>query len=380
MDWDVHNREADLRVVVTKQLPGDRWLDILAAAGCRVEVGTATALVPPEEVRAVLGDRCDGAIGQITEHWGKELFGALRAAGGRAYSNYAVGFNNIDLAAATANRIAVGNTPGVLTETTAQMAVALAFAAARRSGEAERFMRAGRYTGWLPDLLVGRLLWRKTVGVVGAGRIGAAFARMMVEGHKMDLIYYDLHPNEALEAAVAAYGRFLAQRGEAPVVCRRAATVEKLLAAADLVSLHTVLDRSTRHLIDARRLALMKPDAVLVNTSRGPVIDEAALVEHLRTHPEFRAGLDVFEDEPAMAPGLAGLDNAVVVPHIASATGYARRGMAELAAANVAGVLRNLPVWNRPDITPFLADPMPPAAPSILNAAELRLSSYVDAF
>ncbi len=329
-----------------------------------------------EEIAAAIGGRCDGAIGQLTEAWGRELFEALKAAGGTAYSNYAVGYNNVDVAAATELGIPVGNTPGVLTETTAQLAVALTFAAARRIAEADVFMRAGRFQGWLPTLFLGELLWRKTVGIIGAGRIGSAYARMMVEGHKMDLIYYDLRANAALERYVAEYGEFLKEQGEQPVACRRAASVEEVFAEADVLSLHPPLDATTHHLVNAERLALMKPNAILINTSRGPVVDEGALVEHLRTHPEFRAGLDVFEDEPAMKPGLAELPNAVIVPHIASATSWTRQGMATLAATNVAAVLLGYPVWQGADIAPFLGDAAPKAAPSIVNARELGLQAF----
>ena len=370
------NPSGNLRVIVTKELPGERWLEILTAAGCRVEICTSTAVLSTDQIRSAIGERCAGAIGQLTEPWGEELFAALKAAGGRAYSNYAVGFNNIDLEAATRCAIPAGNTPGVLTETTAEMAVALTFAAARRVSESERFLRAGKYDGWLPTLFLGELLWRKTVGIVGAGRIGTAYARMMVEGHKMNVIYFDLNQNRFLEDLVADYARYLAINAEPPVTCRRAQTIEELLEAADVVSVHTVLDDSTRHLINAQRLAVMKKTAILVNTSRGPVIDETALVQHCRKHRSFRAGLDVFEDEPALAPGLAELENVVIVPHIASATSWTRQGMAILAASNVAAIVNGLPVWNRPDILPFLSPDPPKAAPSILNSAELGLGAY----
>ena len=373
-EWQVHNPSGHRRVIVTKELPGRRWRDILTAADCRVEICTASDILPGAAIDQALAPRCDGAIGQLTEPWDEDRFRALKAAGGRAYSNYAVGYNNVDVAAATRQGIPVGNTPGVLTETTAQMAVALTFAAARRIGEAERYLRAGRYRGWLPSLFLGELLWRKTVGVIGAGRIGEAYACMMAEGHKMNVIYYDIHPNERLEAQVDAYADFLVAQGRAPITCTRAVTVEDLLEAADCVSIHTVLDETTQHLINAERLACMKPNAVVVNTSRGPVIDEAALVDHCRSHPDFRAGLDVFENEPDMAPGLDQLDNVVIVPHIASATRWTREGMATLAAANVAGVLMGYPIWNRPDIRAFLEGDLPTVTPSILNAPELGLT------
>jgi len=376
--WRVHNSEGHQRVIVTKELPGQRWLDILSRAGCRVEICTSDEVLSTADIKAALGTRCDGAIGQLTEQWGDELFAALKAVGGRAYSNYAVGFNNVDVAAASRHGIPVGNTPGVLTEATAEMAVALTFATARRVGESERFLRAGKYRGWLPTLFLGDLLWRKTVGLIGAGRIGSAFARMMIEGHKMNLIYFDLHPNRELENVVKEYGSFLESLGEPPVACYRADTIEEVLHTADCISLHTVLDESTHHLIDAERLAMMKATALLINTSRGPIIDEAALVAHCRKHPDFRAGLDVYEDEPALSPGLAELENVVIVPHIASATRWTREGMATLAAANVAGILIGYPVWEKTDISTFLEGATPKAIPSLLNAQQVDIPVYTD--
>jgi hydroxypyruvate reductase 1 len=374
--WETHNPAGSKRVIVTKVLPGTLWLKRLIDAGCSVEVCTATDVLSVAEIKAAMGNGCDGVLGQLTEDWGDELFAALKAAGGTAYSNVAVGYNNVDVEAATKHGLPVGNTPGVLTETTAQMAVTLTFAAARRTGEAERFLRAGKYKGWLMTLFLGELLWRKTVGVIGAGRIGATYARMMVEGHKMNLIYHDIHPNTELEDYMAAYAEFLKSRGEDPVFCRRAETIEEVLQQADCVSVHTVLDESTHHLINKEKLALMKENAVLVNTSRGPVVDEAALVAHCRKHPDFRAGLDVFEEEPRMKSGLVELDNVVIVPHIASATRWTREGMATLAASNVAGILSGYPAWNRPDILPFLEKEAPQAAPSIVNAKELGIPLF----
>lgn len=377
--WKIVNDSGSRRVIVTKELPGSRWLEILGDAGCRVEICTSAEILSTGEILEAIGDSCDGAIGQLTEDWGETLFAALKGAGGKAYSNYAVGHNNVDVAAASRHGVPVGNTPGVLTETTAEMAAALTFAAARRLVAADAFMRGGQFHGWLPTLLLGSRLNGGTVGVIGAGRIGSAYARVMVEGFKMNLVYYDPYPNLELEAFVEGYADFLASRGEPRLSCRRAATIEALLEAADVVSLHPALDASTHHLINRERLSLMKTDAILINTSRGPVIDEAALVAHCQGHPQFRVGLDVFEDEPEMQPGLKELDSVVIVPHIASATRWTREGMAVLAASNVAAILQGYPVWADPgDILPFLGEAPPKAAPSIVNAGELGLPTLPD--
>ena len=374
--WKVYNPSGTKRVVVTKELPGDRWLKTLAEASARVEYGTETRILKVNEIKAAIGDQCDGAIGQLTEKWGDPLFAALRRAGGTAYSNYAVGYNNVDVDAATKREIPVGNTPGVLTETTAEMAVALTLSAARRVPEADAFMRQGSYEGWLPTLFLGDLLARKTVGVIGAGRIGATYAKMMVEGFKMDFIYYDIHQNRSLEKYLRDYSKFLKAQNQAPLKVTRAKTVEELLEKADVVSLHPLLDDTTQHLINVKRLRLMKKNAILVNAARGPVIDEAALVAHCRKNPDFKAGLDVFENEPKMKRGLNRLKNVVIVQHIASATRWTREGMATLAASNVAAILRGWPVSTDPGRIPeFLGDSAPKAAPSIVNAKELGLAT-----
>lgn len=160
-EWTVHNPDGDRRVIVTKELPGNRWLDILTATGCRVEVCASDDVLTVEEIKDRIGDSCDGVIGQLTEDWNADLFAALAAAGGTAYSNFAVGYNNVDVSGATAAGIPVGNTPGVLTETTAEMAVALTFSAGRHIVEADRFMRGGGYSGWLPGLPATDLDWNR---------------------------------------------------------------------------------------------------------------------------------------------------------------------------------------------------------------------------
>ena len=370
-EWRIENPDGGKRVIVTKELPGDRWLEILKAADCRVEICTSPDILSVEEIKAAMGDKCDGAIGQLTEDWGGDLFAALKAAGGTAYSNYAVGFNNVDLDAATKNGIPVGNTPGVLTEATAEMCVALAFSAARRVPAADVFMRGGQYRGWLPTLFIGELYWGKTVGIIGMGRIGFTFAKMMAGACHMNVAYYDPHCKLPVAQYFQAMSDFFVSQGEKPVTCTCCDSLRELCETADLISINTILNDETHHIINAEAFSWMKENAVFINAARGPVMDEAALVEHAGTHPDFKAGLDVFEDEPAMKPGLADLKNVVVVPHIASATVYSRQGMATLAAGNVAAMLKGQPAWNKPDISEFLTGDVPPFAASVVNAAEV---------
>jgi hydroxypyruvate reductase 1 len=375
--WEVINRHEARRVIVTRSLPGTRWVDILTRARCRIEICTEDRVLTSDEIGSAIGSSCDGVIGQLTEVWNEHLFSLLGAAGCRVYSNYAVGYDNVDAGAATRHGIAVGNTPGVLTDTTAEMAVALTLAAARRIAEADRFVHAGMFDGWSPTLLLGKLLRRKTVGVVGCGRIGSAYARIMVAGFLMNLIYYDVRENSEIENYVTEYGKFLVRNDVRPVAFTRAGSVDEVLRMSDVVSLHASLGRDNCRMIGRKELAIMKMDAILVNTSRGQVIDEKALTEHCRTHPEFRAGLDVYEEEPRLACGLASLDNVTVVPHIGSATRWTREGMATLAALNVAAILENHPVWqDTEDILPFLSEDPPDAAPSIVNAEKLELFRY----
>jgi hydroxypyruvate reductase 1 len=369
--WKTFNPDGSQRVIVTKELPGSRWLEILKAADCKVEIYTGLEILSVADIKAAMGERCHGAIGQLTENWGDELFAALKAAGGTAYSNYAVGFNNVDLEAATRHGIPVGNTPGVLTEATAEMCVALAFAAARRVPEADVFMRAGKYQGWLPTLFIGELFWGKTVGVIGMGRIGYTFAKMMAGACHMDVAYFDPHCKLPVQNYFDALSDFYVSQGESPISCTCCETLQELCEMSDLISINTILNDETHHLVDAKALSWMKPNAVFINAARGPVMDEVALVEHAKSHPDFKAGLDVFEDEPAMKPGLAELKNVVMVPHIASATVYSREGMATLAASNVAAMLKGQPAWNKPDISGFLEGDFPSYAASVVNAAEV---------
>jgi glyoxylate reductase len=280
-------------------------------------------LPPPRDelLRRVAG--CDGVLTLLTDRVDDAF---LDAAGPqlRVVSNYAVGFDNIDVAACAQRGVRVGNTPGVLTDTTADLAWALLMAAARRLPEGDRYVRDGRWKTWGPLLLLGPDVHGATIGIVGFGRIGQAVARR-AQGFGMRILYHDM---AALPDAVTA-----------PLGAEYL-PLEALLAQSDFVSLHVNLSPVTRHLINADTLAWMKPTAVLVNTSRGPVVDQAALADALRDGTIWAAALDVTDPEPIpMDDPLVGLDNCLIVPHIASASRATRGKMAAMAAANlVAGV------------------------------------------
>jgi len=234
-----------------------------------------------------------------------------------------VGFDNIDLPACTTAGVLATNTPDVLTETTADTAFALLMAAARRLGEGERLLRAERPWIWGPLMMLGQDVHHKTIGIVGFGRIGQAVARR-AKGFGMDVIYADAFPLPADVEAETGAGRV---------------ELEALLEQADFVSIHTNLTEETRHLFDAEAFKRMKPTAVLVNTSRGPVVDESALADALESGEIFGAGLDVFEREPQVEPRLLALENVVVIPHLGSATVDTRDAMGALAVQNVFAAL-----------------------------------------
>ncbi|MDP3982030.1 MAG: D-glycerate dehydrogenase [bacterium] len=241
----------------------------------------------------------------------------------KVIANYAVGFDNIDLRAAQERNIVVTNTPGVLTETVAEHTIALLFALARRIVEADTFTRKGRYKGWAPMLFLGSDLTGKTLGIVGMGRIGAEIAKRMGGAFQMNVIYHDKVRNKEVEQELGV----------------TYVSLNTLLKKSDVVSLHVPLLASTRHLISAKELQTMKKTSYLINTSRGPIIDEKALVEALKNKHIKGAALDVFEFEPKLAPGLSKLENIILTPHIASATEETRGKMADIATRNILAVL-----------------------------------------
>lgn len=265
----------------------------------------------------------EGILPLLTERIDGE---ALDAAGPqlRIVANHAVGFNNIDVPAATARGVAITNTPDVLTDTTADLALALMLAVARRVPEGDRLCRGGRFPEWNPRFMLGADVHHKTLGLIGLGRVGRAVAKRAA-GFGMRLIY-------------APHGQCPAG-GVDPVCGAKCLSMDEVLAQADFLSLHVPLTEETHHLLGAAELARMKPSAFLINTARGPVVDEQALVEALTSGRLAGAGLDVFENEPLIHPGLVGLDNVVLLPHVGSATAETRMAMGIKAATNLAALL-----------------------------------------
>jgi len=308
-------------VLVTRRLPQEA-LDRIAAR-CDMTLYDGEGAMPRDQLLAQVAGKA-GAITLLTDRVDEEF---LQAAGPRlkVVANYAVGFDNIDVQACTRHGVLACNTPEVLTETTADTAFALMMAAARRVAEGDRFLRSGAAWIWGPLMMLGQDVHHATVGIVGFGRIGQALARR-AHGFSMRVLYHDMYrPPAEVEHELGAEYRDL----------------EDLLRESDFVSLHTSLTPQTRHLINAARLALMKPTAVLVNTSRGPVIDEQALARALQQGQIFAAGLDVFEREPQVHPALLACDNAVLIPHLGSATVTTRLAMADLAAGNLLAALED---------------------------------------
>ena len=307
-------------VVVTRRLPAA----VESAIAERVEARFNTLDHPLDvvELQAAMRE-ADGVLCTVTDRISAEV---LRVAGRRAriVANFGVGVNNIDLAAARDCGVTVTNTPDVLTEDTADLAISLLLAVARRIGEGERLVRADAWTGWTPTQLLGTSVGGKTLGVVGYGRIGRATARRAHFGFGMRVLYHSRRRHDAAP-------------GDPPAEFR--AELDELLAASDVVSLHCPSTPETRHLVDARALAAMRPSAFLVNTARGDVVDEAALVDALRAGRIAGAGLDVYEREPRLADGLRDLPNVVLLPHLGSATTETRVAMGLRALANLEAFL-----------------------------------------
>lgn len=276
-------------------------------------------LTQPELIEAA--QAFDAIVTMFSDRCGPDFFAAATGGPLKIVANHAVGYENLDVAAATTAHIWVSNTPDVLTRTTAELAWALVFALARRLGEGERLVRSGQWQGWEPCQLLGTSLFGKTVGILGAGRIGQCFAQMG-QGFGVKFIYHNRHRQEAFEQFTGA----------------TYSDLESLLQQADIVSIHLPGSKENHHFLNQERLALMKPMALLINTGRGPVIDEHALMNALRQGHLGGAALDVYEHEPQIHPGLLLMENVVLAPHLGSATVETRTAMALKCLSNIQAV------------------------------------------
>lgn len=291
---------------------------LLREKGYEITIGDAGSLPTHESIIAALkAVPYDAVVAFLTDKVDATLFDACPTA--KLFSNYSVGFNNVDLEEAKKRGIAITNTPGTSGQAVAEHAVALMLATTTRLAEGDRFMRSGKFAGWQPDLLLGTDLSGKTIGLIGTGDIGARVAKMLSRGFGCKTVYNDVVRNQELETVDSA------------VYLER----EELLRTADIITVHVPLLPETKHLINAEALKSMKPTAILINTARGPIVDEVALAEALKNKTISAAGIDVYEFEPKVSDELLSLDNVVLTPHIASSRETVRIKMAEVVAKNI---------------------------------------------
>jgi glyoxylate reductase len=307
------------KILVTQKVPDPAYPPLEAIGD--VEANMEEGVIWPYEELLRRGPGHDYIFCLLTDNIDARFLEACAASTPRLklVANMAVGFNNIDVEVATRLGIGISNTPGVLSDTTADFAFALLMATARRIPEAERYLRAGKYKGWGPLLFCGAEVHRATLGLIGAGRIGKIVAKR-ASGFEMRVIYYDVYRMSAEEESTYNVTYM---------------PIDDVLKQADFISIHTPYMPSTQHLISERELSLMKPSAILINTARGPIVDEKALVKALQSGIIGGAGLDVFENEPAVEPELMMMENVVITPHIASASLKTRTLMATMASDNI---------------------------------------------
>lgn len=311
-----------MKVFITRKIPTP-GLDLLRKK-FTIAINNDNHILTKEEIiKSIKG--CDGLLCLLTDPIDREVIYAEPKL--KMIASYAVGYDNIDISAATERKIPVSNTPGVLTETTAELGWALLFSVARRIVEGDTFTRTGKFKGWAPLLMLGQDVTNKTLGIIGAGRIGTAFA-LKSKGFDMTVIYTDEQRNEQLERELGA----------------KKVPLTDLLKESDFVSIHLPLMKTTHHLIGEKELKMMKKTAILLNTARGSIIDEAALIIALKEHWIFGAGLDVYEYEPKIPEELKKLDNVILQPHTGSGTIETRTKMALIAAKNlIEGLKGNIP-------------------------------------
>lgn len=315
-------------IYITRKIP-ESGLKLLRDEGISFDIGKFKK--PPTKndiIKDLSKKEYDGVITFLTDHIDKDIFDSCKTA--KVFANFAVGFNNIDLDEAKKRGIEVSNTPGTSATAVAEHTVALMLALTTRIVESDEFMRSGKFKGWDPDIFIGTDMKGKVIGLIGAGEIGTKVAKMLHYGFESKIIYSDIVKNEELEKIDGV------EKME----------TEDIFKKADIISLHVPLLPSTHHLIDKKALSSMKKEAFLINTSRGPVVDEKALVWALKNDIIRGAGIDVFEFEPKLTKGLTKLPDVIITPHIASARQSARDMMSQIAVKNIISALKTGKVLN----------------------------------
>ncbi len=319
-----------MKIYVTRHIPG-AGIKMLQDAGYELKINEEDRpLTEDELITELSADKYDGILSLLTDNINSKVFDTSPDL--KIVSNYAVGYNNIDLEEAKKRNIVIANTPGTSTNAVAEFTIALALNIANRVDEGDQFIRDGKYKGWNPNLLIGEEILNKKWGLVGAGRIGSRVAEILYKGFGMKILYHDIKRNDELEKDFGAEFK---------------ENVEDLIRESDIISLHVLLDESTKHLMNAERIGMMKNTAVLINTARGPVVDENAIVLALKNKRIRGFATDVFEFEPTLALGLKELPNVVLTPHIASATEEARGAMSVQAAENIMQFFEGKEVVNK---------------------------------
>lgn len=314
-----------MKIFITREINEEAIEDMKKINGVEIVINPKDQSLSKNEI-IEKAKGCEGMITLLNDKIDKEIIDAL-CPKLKIIANYAVGFDNIDFKYAKEKNVAVTNTPEVMTQAVAEHAIALILACARRIVEGDEYVRAGKYNLWEPDLLLGPEIAGKILGIVGMGRIGQALAQIAYHGFGMKILYHDINQNEDIERNLQA----------------DRVSLTSLFERSDFVSLHVPLLKETKHMISKEQLKLMKNSAILVNTARGAIIDEEALIEALQEKEIFAAGLDVFEKEGSVDERLYKLDNVVLTPHIASATHEARLQMGECVVENIKEVLAGRP-------------------------------------
>ncbi|MBN2725615.1 MAG: D-glycerate dehydrogenase [Deltaproteobacteria bacterium] len=354
-------------VISVSSLSTNEWVDIFIKNNFTVTYPSEDHSIEESDFFEELEKGAFGVISMLSWKWDKAAIKKLSLAGVKILCNYAVGVNNIDLEAARMEGIQVGNTPDVLTQATAELAMTLTNACARKVTMGDSYVRNGKFHGWAPDLMLGMELQGKTLGIIGPGRIGTSFAVKMAAAYSMNCCYFARSEPHSLISEFKILNKWNELRGTTPLECKKSNSVIDLIKTCDVISIFVSLNKETNHLIGRDELSSMRKNSIIINVSRGQVINEKELVKHLQKRVDVTAGLDVYEREPVLENMLKELPNAVLLPHLGSATREARRNMEIITSLNIINFKKGFPQWTGNSIMPFITNQDLPYVPSILT-------------